>query len=197
MQSAILEAYKQSKSSPNEALRKEYGKYYSRMHDDIQKYSHELNSVFLRTIQVDEGGGVKIINVPWGLIGIEGDSLDSDKLVSNLIKTMNGVKPSDVNAFDPFVQLQRNAGIPEVDVVLPPAYFKSCVLDEAATNIENHEIYLNFNNWPVGMMGDGCFVNNAANDKLTDRFGLVTPAARCSTHAADGNIKRMSNSAVS
>ena len=47
MQKAILDAHILSKSSPNEALRQEYGKYYCIMHDGIQKFSHELNGVFL------------------------------------------------------------------------------------------------------------------------------------------------------
>ena len=133
------------------------------------------------------------MNVPWALTEIDGGSLNSDKLVSHLILTINSVKPvhGDVtNAYDKFVQLQQDAGISELDVVLPPQYFKSCVLDISSISIENHEIYLIFNDLPVGLMADGCSLNTCASDKLTTKYSFITPNARCSSHAADGNIKK-------
>ena len=82
MQGAMLESYIQTDSSPNAAIRKEYGKYYSIIHDSIQMFSKELNAVFLRTVLMDNG--VKIVNIPWGLTEIDGGSLDSEKLVTHL-----------------------------------------------------------------------------------------------------------------
>ena len=43
-------------------------------------------------------------------------------------------------------------------------------------------------------MGDGCSVNVSSSNKVTNRYGFVTTLARCSSHAVDGNIKRMSYS---
>ena len=81
---------------------------------------------------------------------------------------------------------------PSIIHPIPPSYFKCCTLEDV--NFEQQTIQLVFPNWPVALVGDGCAVNKAAVDKLTEKLGLLSPGARCSGHAADGSIKRLTSS---
>ena len=184
LQRALLDGFPRSSNSPNEALWKPYGRYYSSMLDVIQKFNHELNGVFVRPVMFDENG-VEIVNIPWSLTEIQGGFLNSNKLTEHLLGTMKDVKPPQANAFDQYIAAQRNAGI-------SPEYFKACTMENC--DLESKEIKLLFEDWPVGIMGDGCSVNTAANNKFTNIWGLLTPTARCRSHTADGSIKRMSKS---
>ena len=48
--------------------------------------------------------------------------------------------------------------------------------------------------WPVAILADGCPTNTAASNLLTEYFGLLSRSIRCVVHAADGPVKRMTNS---
>ena len=190
LQRAVCDVFTESTDSPNGALRKPYGKYYSIMHDGIQKFSRELNGVFIRTVQLDDDG-VKIINIPWKLSEIPGSSLNATKLVTHLLKTIASVKIPTKNAFDSFIQAQ-NAGISDLEFEFPPEFFKCCEIEHC--DLDSNSISLVFNEWPVVLMADGCYTNNSASTALTNMFGFMSPSARCSSHAADGSVKRMSKS---
>ena len=73
---------------------------------------------------------------------------------------------------------------------MPPAYFKCCKLLKYQTEC----IELEFVNWPTAVMADGCSSNVAANNKITELLGILSPSLRCVVHAADGSMKRMVNS---
>ena len=161
------------------------------MHDGVQKFSHELNGVFLRTVCIDDDG-LQIVNIPWGLTEIQGGSLNSKQLEKHLLKTIANAKPSSENAYSKFIEAQRNSGVSdELQIQIPPEYFKCCTLDNV--NFEPKEILLVSDSWPVGIMGDGCSVNSCASDKLTNVFGLMSPSARCGSHAAEGTLNECPN----
>ena len=65
VQSAILEAYKGVKSDANPfmALNGHYGRFYSIMHDGIQKFSMELNGVFIRAL-FSKTEDISVNNIP-------------------------------------------------------------------------------------------------------------------------------------
>lgn len=190
VQSAILESYKQSsvEGNPYVELNKHYGKYYSIMHDGIQKYSRELNGSMVRTVSSSYDNS-RVVNVPWGLTEIDGGSLNAVKLVKHLITLIHSIKPVSNNAYSEVLkQLEPlNNGIP---LPLPPDYFKCCKLSK----LEQDRIYLEMKHWPTSIMADGCATNNAANNKISDLLGILSPSLRCVVHAADGSIKRMTNS---
>ena len=192
MQDAILKSYVESNSSPNAALRGEYGHYYSIMHDGIQKFSHELNGVFLRTISLSDDG-IKIVNVPFSLTEIPGGSLTHQKLIVHLFQIIGLIRPpSPENAEDTFIKTLRTSMDEELQIPIPPVYFKCCVIENI--DMQGKKITLVMMFWPVGINADGCSVNNLASVKLVNVYGLVTPSARCGSHAADGSIKRMAKS---
>ena len=192
MQNAILSAYTSSTFSPNESLRKTYGKYYSIMHDGIQKFAKELNGVHLRTIQFDDDG-VKIVHVPWKLSEIPGGSLNGLKLCTHIWTIMSTVNAPSNNAFDGLVEAQRSVGVSSLEmVILPAEIFKCCILE--SYDLETKTVTLFLECWPVVLMEDGCSINEAASKAMTNMYGLMSPSARCAAHAGDGSIKRMSKS---
>ena len=73
----LLMVYKQlnRSDSPYNSLRGSFAKYYSVSNDGIQKFSMELNGVMIRTLNDD----LKITNVPWALMEIDGVSIDANK----------------------------------------------------------------------------------------------------------------------
>ena len=119
MQHSILNAYTSLDISPNETLRQPYGKYYSIMHDGIQKFSRELNGVHLRTVKFDDDG-VDVVIVPWKLTEIPGGSLNALKLCTHVWNTMSTVKSPEKNAFESFIEAQRSLGVSELEIVNPP-----------------------------------------------------------------------------
>ena len=70
-QSALLDSVKSSQleSNPFESLRRHNGKYFSIMHDGIQKFAKELNGAMIRTLN-SKSDIINIINVPWSLTEI-------------------------------------------------------------------------------------------------------------------------------
>ena len=106
---------------------------------------------------------------------------------------MSGVKVPEKSGFDSFIEAQRDNDISDIDLVHPPKSLFQCCRMEIC-DIASKTITLVFVEWPVMLMGDGCAVNNSASTALTNMYGLLSPAARCSSHSADGSIKRMSKS---
>ena len=71
IEKAVLNGYKTCNSTKNlyAALQNYHGKYYTIMHDWIQKFSKELNGVFIRTVNCNEESSLyEIGNIPWGLL---------------------------------------------------------------------------------------------------------------------------------
>ena len=83
-------------------------------------------------------------------------------------------------------------GNPESDLVIPskPKYFKMC----SVASVEADNIQLEMKKWPMTIMADGCSTNFSADKKISECFGLVSPSIRCVAHAADGSMKRLTNS---
>ena len=52
-------------------LNKYCGKYYSIMHDSIQKFSQELNRSMIRSVSSNNN----VVNVPWSFTNIETSDL--------------------------------------------------------------------------------------------------------------------------
>ena len=187
-QNAILDSYRHSKEedNPYNQLNSHSGKYYSVSHDGIQKFSKELNGVFIRSLSTSS----MPINVPWSLTEIEGGSLNAKKLIRHIIETIAEVKPIKNNAFvsiEDAMKKQRSILVPEYR---PPQFFKMCSL----LSVTETTIDLECKEWPVTIMADGCSVNVSAGNQLADCFGLVSPSLRCVVHAADGSLKRLANS---
>ena len=103
------------------------------------------------------------------------------------------------NTSVPFLLIKDKAA-PEDDIVAlnslpdiiprPPAIFKTCSL----VGINDSTIQLESINWPNAVTGDGCATNYAACRMLSEDFGLQTPFNRCSSHTADGTLKRLAKS---
>ena len=193
VQSAILEAYKGVKSDANPfmALNGHYGRFYSIMHDGIQKFSMELNGVFIRAL-FSKTEDISVVNIPWSLTKIPGGSLNTEKLINHLFKTIKSVYPLSENekASTNFYQLLADErGVSITDAPQLPIYFDCCMLESVDWDLG--VVHLNFKNWPVSITADGCQVNVAAGKKLSEEYGLLSPTTCCAVHAADGSIKRM------
>ena len=193
-QLALLDSYRQSneENNPYQQLRSFNGKYYSISHDGIQKFSKELNGVYVRTLS----GKSLPVHMPWSLTEIPGGSLNAKKLVKHVINTIADIKPVRENAYTEVPKILHNLANSNAEsgIVIPssqpPEFFKLC----SVVSVEGTEINLEFKEWPVTVMADGCSTNVAAANKLSECFGFVTPNIRCTVHAADGSMKRLTNS---
>ena len=72
----------------------------------------------------------------------------------------------------------------------PPKYFKCCKL----LKIDSDSIYLEMGNWSTCIMAGRNLTNLSTSNKLTTLLGLLSPPLCCAVHAADGFIKRLTNS---
>ena len=151
------------KDNPYNILKNQHsGKNYSIMHDGIQKFSKELNGVFVRTLSEH----IEIVNVPWALKEIKGGPLNVEKLVDHVNETIISIHPlpNHENAhyeISSLITPEDGNLFPEK----PPDYFKACKL--LYYNKENKIIALEMPNWPVVINAEGCSVNVAAGEKLT------------------------------
>ena len=50
------------------------------------------------------------------------------------------------------------------------------------------------NEWPITIMADGCSTNAYAGNKISECSRLIFPSIRCVGPAADGPLKRLTNS---
>lgn len=193
---AILNTFRESDGtamnySPYSVLRGPFSKYYSIFHDGIQKFGMELNGVMARALNEN----LNIVNVPWALTKIPGGSLDSGKLVSQILAVVNRIVTYGVKSFEPASKsiLHRyESHFPDAICPTLPPIFSCCTLTDF--DIENKAIKMRFENWPVALVADGCSVNTKAGKDLFNRYGLISPTTRCSGHAASGSIKRLASS---
>ena len=74
----------------------------------------------------------------------------------------------------------------------PTHLFKLGSLENLDSNKKIVEIVVP--NWPVKLMTDGCATNVCASRNISQQLGLLSPSVRCSSHTADGTIKRISTS---
>ena len=186
-QKALLTSFQLSTAEKNPYNILKSNDLYSFMHDGIQKFGRELNGVFTRTLSLD----MEVLNVPWSLSEIEGGSLNSEKLVTHVFEVIKSVKPI-INSADKDVSRILLQTIEPTDFPKPPKYFEVCTL--LHFSVESKVINLCMMFWPVAIVADGCSTNSCASGKLVSRYGFVSPSMRCSSHAADGSLKRLANS---
>ena len=137
------------------------------MHDGIQKFAKELNGAYLRTLSSSTTSTISL--VPWSLTEILRGSLNAKKLVSHLIHLISTIRPVKENAYG-FVLNHMSNQVAENSVISPspPQYFKCC----KHIRIDGKKIQLEIEDWPVGIMVDGCATNVAASNQLTDYIVL-------------------------
>ena len=158
-QESLVASYKASDDvdNPFYALRNYHGRFYSIMHDGIQKFEKELNGTFIRTL--DEAN--KITLMPWGLTAIRGRSLNADKLVQHLIQTIDKVNPPKISAYSEApTKLQRLSMVDDLSVPNPPHFFKLGSLENLDPNKKIAEIVVT--DWPINLMADSCATNICA-----------------------------------
>ena len=188
---ALLRSFRKSTDPENPyhvLLREERGAFFSLMHDGIQKFGMELNGVIVRTINND----IDVVNVPWTLKMIPGGSMNADKLVIHLLKTIASLENLGSQSADkviPHMLLRENDAL---SFPSPPIYFNACTVLHFDADLKI--ISLEMPRWPVGINADGCSTNESGAKKLIERYGLVSPSMRCVVHAGDGSLKRMANS---
>ena len=75
--SALLKLYQNdtAETNPYQDLRSYYGKFYSFMHDGIQKFAKELNGAYVRTLSSSTTSTISL--VPWSLTEIPMGSLNA------------------------------------------------------------------------------------------------------------------------
>ena len=152
------------------------------MHGGIQKFAKELNGAYVRILSSSTTSTISL--VPWSLTEIP-RGLNTKKLVSHLIHLISSIRPVKENAYVTVINHMSNQGA-ENSVISPspPQYFKSCKL----LHIDNKQIQLKIEDWPVGIMVDGCATNIAASNQLTEYLGFLSPSIRCVVYAADGSV---------
>lgn len=151
----------------------------------------DLNSVFIRAL-FSKTEDISIVNIPWCLTKIPGGSLNTEKLINHLFKTIKSIYPLSANeiASTHFYQLLTDKrGVRITDAPQLPIYFDCCMLESVGWDLG--VVHLNFENWSVSITADGCQVNVAAGKKLSEEYGLLLPTTCCTVHAAYGSIKRM------
>ena len=113
--------------NPYQDLRSYYGKFYSLMHDGIQKFAKELNGTYVRTLSSSTTSTISL--VPWSLTEIPKGSLNAKKLVSHLIQLISTICPVKENAYVSVLNHMSNH-VAEHRVISPspPQYFKCCKL---------------------------------------------------------------------
>ena len=130
----------------------------------------------------------------WCLNQEHDGSLNTDKLVEHLIDSINKIRPVQNNTFEEITIKLENISKRESKFVkpsaTPPLFLKACKLE----NVTATEVLLSIEDWPTVIMGDSCSANIATGTKLNDYLGLLTPSIRCTIPAADGSIKRITNS---
>ena len=159
------------------------------MHDGIQKFAKELNGVYVRTLSSSTTSTISL--VPGSLTDIPRGSLNAKKFVSHLTHLISTICPVKKNAHVSVLNHMSNQ-VAENSVISlsPPQYFKCCKL----IHIDDKKIELEIEDWPVGIMADGCATNTAASNQLIEYLGFLSPSILCVVHAADGSVKRMTNS---
>ena len=125
-QNALLNTFRkdtQNKGNPYNVLFNQHcGKFYSIMHDGVQKFAKELNGVFIRTLSETSN----IVNVPWALKEIEGGLLNAQKFIDHIIATIISIHPlpSHSSAFHEILSLVA-PGTEGFCPEKPPEHFKA------------------------------------------------------------------------
>ena len=160
--------------NPYIALKEHFGKFFSIMHDGIQKFSIELNGVFIRTV-LSNIDTVTVTNIPWSLTKIPGGSLNAVKLIEHIFQIIKSVHPlSDTKkASTAFKKLSvEEHGVDFDRFPELPTYFEIRKLEKVDWNLG--VVFLVCELWPVAITADGCSVNVAAGNKLRQIWTSVT-----------------------
>ena len=108
---------------------------------------------------------------------VHGGSLNTDKIVEQLIGSINKIRPVQKNDFEKLLsnlKIFRREEVNLLNLVLPPTSFKGCKLE----NVTVIEILLPTEDFSSVIVGDSC-------------SGLLTPSIRFTVHDVDGSIKRL------
>ena len=145
-QSALLKSYQNDtgKTNPYQDLRSYYGRFYSLMHDGIQKFAKKFNGAYVRTLPSSTTSTISL--VPWSLTKIPRGSLNAKKLVSHLIHLISTIRPVKENAYG-FVLNHMSNQVAENSVISPspPQYFKCFKL----IHIDDTKIQLEIEDWQL------------------------------------------------
>ncbi|XP_072024708.1 uncharacterized protein [Amphiura filiformis] len=96
----------------------------------------------------------------------------------------------------PFLLVKENVMLDQPTLQLPeilprpPKFLKMCKL----TGMNESTINVQCSHWANAISQDGCATNFAATRKLTQEYGILTPSSRCTSHTADGTLKRLAKS---
>ena len=128
-QSALLKSYQNDtgQTNPYQDVKRYYGKFYSLMHDGIQKFTKELYGADVRRLSSSTTSTISI--VPWSLTEIPRGSLNAKKLVSHLIHLISTIRPVKENVYVSVLNHMSNQ-VAENSIISqsPPKYFKCCKL---------------------------------------------------------------------
>ena len=166
--------------------------YYSIMHDGISKFSHELNGVYMRGINVET---YEPFSVPYCLNKMKGGVTGMDtahEILANVATVVN----SSSSAFHTIPRnFQEEVGGSDANYIPPnpPNYFKIGTLQ----TVDHKEKVIHIKvseKFPVSNVGDGVAVNVKASRILRDLFGFMSPDFRCTAHCASGTVRRLATS---
>ena len=178
---AILKAYKKNPDSKYSTIKK--APYWGIMHDGIQNFSSEYNSMLLQTINPET---YDLVLVPFRLMKMHGGVNAYDNIESLL------------NAFGELLDIKNSAyqmirtidGFENVIRVEIPVYFKLGVIKEINRNCKEIHIAMS-DRLPIANCGDGVSVNVKAARVGAELYGLLCPDFRCSAHSVDGFWKQI------
>ena len=177
---SILKAYTDDPESLYSTVRK--AKYWSIMHDGIQKFSVEYNGIFITTIDPDT---FKLLLLPFRLMKMKA-GVDAHATCESLFLAFSEF----INLKDSaFTAVRKKKGL--ILCQAPPTFFKLGVL-LTCTDTEIH--LLMSDNLPIANIGDGVGVNIKAARVMAVLYGLLTPDYRCFAHSIDGCWKRIARS---
>ena len=121
-----------------------------------------------------------------------------DELHAQLKEAANALDFDNMNTLQTAIQLLQdeiansyNSTITENTIIpTPPNYFNIATLK--GINHDNKVIHLEIpsQNIPTSICGDSCSTNKKANRLVTEWYGVMSPEADCSSHAASGTIRR-------
>ena len=120
--------------------------------------------------------------------------MNASKLCNQIMSIFSSVQHFGGHCFeDPKSLFLKNYLIdfPDKITLTPPSIFKCCSLSSVDFELKN--ILLTFDNWSVALVGDGSAVNKSVGDSLDANYGLLSPTARCSAHAASGPVKMIAS----
>ena len=111
-------------------------------------------------------------------------------------KSMNALKTS-IQALQEEITNSNQSTITENTIIpKPPHYFNIATLKGIDHAEKTISLEISPENVPTSICGDSCSTNLKANRLVKEWFGISSPGAGCSSHAASGTIRRTCTSAT-